>query len=258
MRSYFSRRTYQAHQVRRFAVYALGAVSFCAVLLVLHGYLSTPHIPSQYEALHAPGAAHPVLPLQQAHTHPLHNAPPRHHPKTKVSRTTGWRFATPADELGALIGFMAAFASNSLPAHVDPQQPLDPDLVLGFDARDENMRDEVREAIREAWRVNPVVVLSETGSPPASREAKDMITSLNLYPDPTIFEVDQRDDADIVRPMLQRLTGADLFPIVIIGGTPVRSIAELRRMRETTALNDTITAAGAKINGKRKKHGRKH
>ncbi|EJD47009.1 hypothetical protein AURDEDRAFT_29744, partial [Auricularia subglabra TFB-10046 SS5] len=154
-------------------------------------------------------------------------------------------------ELGALIGFMASFASNALPLHIDPQQPLDPQLVLGFEPRDAGAEVEVRELVSEAWRINPVVVLSElrTGNLPDSREMKSTILGLKLYPDPTILEVDQRVDSDVIHPLLQRLTGAKTLPVAIIGGKAVGSMDEFRAMVESGKLKQLITAAGAVVNG---------
>ncbi|EJD47019.1 hypothetical protein AURDEDRAFT_87064 [Auricularia subglabra TFB-10046 SS5] len=196
--------------------------------------------------------------------HPLYNAAVHaRRAEQSTSRSvppSEFQFAAPADELGALVGFMAAFASNALPASVDPSAPLDPDLVLGFDPRDPAMRGEIREAVRDAWRTNPVVILSElkTGNPPQSREMKGTIQALNLYPDPTIIEVDQRTDSEVTIPLLKRLTGAEQLPVALIGGHAVRSIQEFRDLVKSGALNEMVTASGAKINGKKVKHGRKH
>lgn len=67
---------------------------------------------------------------------------------------------TPAEELAALISFMAALPSNALPSYVDPAQSLDPELVLDFDLRRDKARarSEVRRVVTETWRENPVVV----------------------------------------------------------------------------------------------------
>ena len=67
---------------------------------------------------------------------------------------------TSAEELAALVSFMAALPSNALPQHVDPAEPLDPELVLDFDVRRDKARarGEVRRVVGETWRENPVVV----------------------------------------------------------------------------------------------------
>ncbi|KZV78209.1 hypothetical protein EXIGLDRAFT_847737 [Exidia glandulosa HHB12029] len=114
--------------------------------------------------------------------------------------------------------------------------------------------------IEEVWRNYPVVVFSDLirGDPPASREVKAMIESFKLYPDPAIFEVDQRTDEPVLRPLLQRLTGVEHTPLVIVGGSPIRTMQELRSMNDTGRLKEVIEAAGAKINGRKVKKGRKH
>lgn len=245
-RSYFTKRTYTASQVKNMALTAIATVALVSAALLLRGYyLSSP--PAAPRTHHY---APPQSPRANMYPRTRAAAPPR----------TPFQFAAPADELGALVGFMADVASNALPTTIDPGAPLDPDLVLGFNPRDPALRDEVRAAVRDAWRTNPVVVLSElkTGNPPASREMKGVIQALNLYPDPTIIDVDQRTDSDVTMPLLKRLTGAEQLPVVIIGGQPVRSMKEFRTLVESGSLKELVTASGAKINGKKVKHGRKH
>ena len=91
-----------------------------------------------------------------------------------------------------------------------------------------------------------------------SRRAKALLASYDLSPPPTIIEVDQRTDSEVTIPLLKRLTGAEQLPVAIIGGNPIRSIQEFRALVKSGALNDMVAASGAKINGKKVKHGRKH
>jgi hypothetical protein len=91
-----------------------------------------------------------------------------------------------------------------------------------------------------------------------SREVREMVEKLNLLPGPTVFNIDERPDADVLEPLLFRLTNATSFPVLIIGGAPVGGLAEVRTMDKEGTLPRLIEIAGAKIDGKKKKGGRKH
>jgi glutaredoxin-related protein len=78
---------------------------------------------------------------------------------------------------------------------------------------------------------------------------------LNLYPAPTIIDVDNRDDAEILSSMLKRLLPFPELPVLLIGGRAVGSIEEVRELEKNGELQNLITASGSTIEGgKRKKH----
>ncbi len=77
---------------------------------------------------------------------------------------------------------------------------------------------------------------------------------MNLHPAPTIMDVDIRDDADVLKPILLRLTSASDLPILLIGGKPVGSVTDIRDMTESGELLRKIKAAGAVSIDKKKKH----
>lgn len=64
-------------------------------------------------------------------------------------------------ELAALVAFIAALPSNALPETVVPSQPLDPDLVLGFDIRSSNAASELTTLVEDTWSRVPIVLLSK-------------------------------------------------------------------------------------------------
>ena len=89
----------------------------------------------------------------------------------------------------------------------------------------------------------------------ASREVKGILEKLNLYPSPTIIDVDIRDDVNVLMPLLSRLTGYRELPILIVGGKLVGPMSEIRALEKTGELHNIIAASGAIIDGtKRKKH----
>ncbi|KAI0315231.1 hypothetical protein OF83DRAFT_1200866 [Amylostereum chailletii] len=165
---------------------------------------------------------------------------------------------TTSQELAALTSFMAALPQNVIPLSVDPSEPIDPQLILDFDTRSVGAEDEVEQVVRDAWHRNPVVIFSKMRSP-VSRELKTIIDSLYLRPTPAVFDVDQRDDAAVLVPLLHRLTAVDSLPILLIGGVPVGSIEDVRELDASGQLRRLITAAGAEIDGgRKKKKGRAH
>jgi hypothetical protein len=91
-----------------------------------------------------------------------------------------------------------------------------------------------------------------------SREVRTMVEKLNLAPGPTVFDVDTRPDAAVLEPLLFRLTNATALPLLLVGGTPVGGLAEVRAMDAAGTLARLVEIAGAKVNGKKKKGGRKH
>jgi hypothetical protein len=54
------------------------------------------------------------------------------------------------------------------------------------------------------------------------------------------------------------LTNATALPLVLIGGTPLGGLSELKNLSADGTLPKLIEIAGAKIDGKKKKGGRKH
>lgn len=91
----------------------------------------------------------------------------------------------------------------------------------------------------------------------SSREVKSILAGLRLYPAPTIIDVDVRDDVDVLKPLIARLTSTPDLPVLLVGGKPVGSIEDIRSLRESGELPTLISASGAVINGAKKtKHGK--
>ncbi|KAF9479730.1 hypothetical protein BDN70DRAFT_878490 [Pholiota conissans] len=159
-------------------------------------------------------------------------------------------------ELAAVTSFLASLPQNVIPHTVDPSIPIDPQLVLDFDTRGPRAQEEVRAMVEDVWLRNPVFLYSKLYSPP-SREIKSVLSQLHLRPDPTIIDVDIRDDSEILTAMLKRLTGVTELPVLIIGGKPVGSLEEVKALEKSGELSKLVTEAGALINGAKKKKHRK-
>jgi glutaredoxin-related protein len=62
----------------------------------------------------------------------------------------------------------------------------------------------------------------------------------------------------VLKPLLLRLTGSSDIPILLIGGKTVGTFDEIRYMYHKGDLSKIISAAGAIVDGGKKKKGRKH
>ncbi|KAF7315903.1 Glutaredoxin domain-containing protein [Mycena indigotica] len=160
-----------------------------------------------------------------------------------------------AQELAAVSSFLASLAQNVIPSSVDPARPLDPELVLDFDTRSPTALEEVERVVEYVWTQNPVMIYCKHYSP-LSRELKAMLHDLNLRPPPFVIDVDMRDDAEVLTPLLARLAGTNELPLLLVGGKPMGSMDDIRIAYEEGKLQRQISAAGGVIGGggKRKKH----
>ncbi|KAN0109716.1 glutaredoxin-like protein [Russula decolorans] len=199
----------------------------------------------------------PALSFESRHHHPPHwrnlaaqfpLPPPGPPPRPDV-------LLSPEQELGALTAFMAALPQNVIPSNIDPSRPIDPQLVLDFDTRSPEAVDEIDDVVLGAWMNNPVVLFTKLRSA-VTREVKTILRDLDLKPPPTIFDVDQRgpylrlifspySDADVITPLLFRLTNATELPILLIGGKPVGSMDTIRELNSTWTLRGLAIEAGA-------------
>lgn len=110
---------------------------------------------------------------------------------------------------------------------------------------------------------------------PISRELKSILDAMHIRPSPTIFGIDQRGgyprmycypgtgpltkavshplaDADVLIPLLFRLTDSSELPILLIGGKPVGSMDTIRELSSTGQLKALATHAGAVLDGAKK------
>ncbi|KAF5351703.1 hypothetical protein D9756_007654 [Leucocoprinus leucothites] len=195
--------------------------------------------------------------------------------KPRPKKTAEQIRLTDAQELAAVSSFLASLPSqNQIPSFVDPSSPIDPQLVLDFDTRGPRASKEVVAMVEDVWSRNPVFLYSKVSGLPkgtrrttelsnfrnqhysaASREVKMILDNFNLKPTPTIIDVDVRDDADVLIPMLHRLTSIHEFPILIVAGRLVGTLEDVRQMNNNGTLRQMIAQSGARIEGaRRRKH----
>lgn len=68
----------------------------------------------------------------------------------------------PEQELAAIVSFLGHIQTNGgLPPTVNPNLPIEPQLVLGFDTTTDRAPAELRQLIEDTWASNPVVVFTE-------------------------------------------------------------------------------------------------
>ncbi|KAF8893505.1 hypothetical protein BD779DRAFT_1467838 [Infundibulicybe gibba] len=161
-----------------------------------------------------------------------------------------------AQELAAISSFLASLPQNSLPSTIDPSVPIDPQLVLDFDTRGPRAAVEVQAMVEEVWQRNPVFLYAKHYSS-SSREVKNIIASMHLHPAPTIIDVDTRDDAEVLKATITRLTSSAELPVLLVGGRSVGSVANILALDKSGDLRKLIAASGAVIEGAKKKKHRK-
>lgn len=162
----------------------------------------------------------------------------------------------PSEELAALIHFITAIPSNAI-TDVDPNEPIPAELLLDFNTRSgDRARAELDNVVQSTWFEHPVVIFSLVHSPKA-REVKKIIDSYKLLPKPVVIEVDERRDADIISPLLNRLTSSPTLPILLVGGKPAGTVDQIVAAHEDGTLKRLLAGAGAVIGGSEKKKKKK-
>ncbi|KAG7446666.1 uncharacterized protein BT62DRAFT_932109 [Guyanagaster necrorhizus] len=156
-------------------------------------------------------------------------------------------------ELAAVSSFLASLPQNVIPSFVDPSSPIDPQLVVDFDPQSPRVSDEIQNMIDDVWTRHPVFLYSKLYSP-VSREIKAILAGLHLHPAPMIMDVDVREDSTVLEPLLERVLSTDDLPILLIAGHYVGPISNIRSLHESGELKEMIKAAGAVIDGAKRKH----
>ncbi|KAF9497976.1 hypothetical protein BDN71DRAFT_1587909 [Pleurotus eryngii] len=169
---------------------------------------------------------------------------------TRLSRPSVTKPAfefTPFQELAAVTSFITALPSNTIPPSVNPSTPIDPQHP-----------EEMTVVEDDVWTRHPVVLYSKHYSA-QSRSAKAQLTSLELKPAPTFIDVDTRDDASVLAPILARLSETSELPILVIGGDVLRPVPSslglntlIESLHQSGELDALMADAGAVVGGTRK------
>ncbi|KAG6831772.1 hypothetical protein H0H92_007924 [Tricholoma furcatifolium] len=221
------------------------------VLLCMSIYLFLVQPPLSPTQLHndSPAADQLLMALESARNSRVSGAVRKH---KKISRIGEQVVLDQSQELAAVTSFLASLPQNIIPPSVDPSVPIDPQLVLDFDTRSTRAAEEVQQMVADVWQTNPVFLYSKLYSP-SSREIKAILGKMNLRPSPTIMDVDIRDDADVLDPIIRRLTSSSELPVLLVGGKPVGTVEEIRALDLSGELRALISASGAVIDGAKRK-----
>ncbi|KAH8118955.1 thioredoxin-like protein [Phellopilus nigrolimitatus] len=145
---------------------------------------------------------------------------------------------TPAEELRDLL-HMVASSELRIPPNVDPSKPLDRKVYGG------NFKNVAW--LQEPQADTPIIVFSKTYCP-YSKKAKELLGTYDLSPSPKVVEVDLRDDADLIKAILTRLTGHSTFPNIFIEGQSIGGSDNLAGLHADGRLIKLLTDAGISSN----------
>lgn len=246
------------HRATSLALISLIVVSFY-IFFVARPSLDLAPIALRSDALGHAGSTHPSHPQDKDDPPPssrLFRLPSDSQRKTVAVSNVNRPQVTldESQELAAVAAFVAALPQNMIPRSIDPSKPIDPQLVLDFDTRSPRAADEVNQIVKHVWTRYPVMLFTKLHHA-HSREARRIVSNLDLRPPPVVIEVDQREDSDVLIPLLHRLTSSTDLPLMLIGGKPIGSMDTIRDLNESGKLQKLITNAGAVIDGAKKKKG---
>lgn len=125
--------------------------------------------------------------------------------------------------------------------HLDPTQPID----MSIYAAGEIDLDWERET-RFLNKQYPIVVFSKTYCP-YSKRAKELLAAYNIQPTPKIVEVDMRDDNNVIKLLLSRLTHHSTFPNILIQGKSIGGSDDLIALHNDRTLAKMLERAGVTV-----------
>ncbi|KAF9444771.1 thioredoxin-like protein [Macrolepiota fuliginosa MF-IS2] len=127
---------------------------------------------------------------------------------------------------------------------LDPTKPITLDV---YAAGSKNLNWD-----KEMKRLNtefPVVVFSKTYCP-YSKKAKNLLATYDLEPPVKVIEVDLRDDWNVLKALLTRLTHHSTFPNIIVRGKSLGGSDDLQALHATKSLVDVFKKAGVYVRNK--------
>jgi glutaredoxin len=143
------------------------------------------------------------------------------------------------DEIYGLL-HLATSAGDPVLSHavaLDASKPIDMSVYAGGEKVD--WADTV-ETLKKSY---PIVVFSKTYCP-YSKKAKSLLATYDLSPAPKIIEVDLRDDGDLIKLILSRVTGRGTFPNVLLDGKSLGGSDDLQSMHSEGTLTRMFETAG--------------
>jgi len=104
------------------------------------------------------------------------------------------------------------------------------------------------DTVRKLHAEYPVIVFSKTYCG-FSRKAKDLLNSYDLHPPPKVVEVDLREDQNLIKGLLSRLSGRATFPNIFLLDISLGGSDDLQRLHESGELRQRFEAAGVEVRG---------
>ncbi|KIK09806.1 hypothetical protein K443DRAFT_671130 [Laccaria amethystina LaAM-08-1] len=125
--------------------------------------------------------------------------------------------------------------------HLDPTHPIDMSIYAAGEI-DLDWEKESKFLNKEY----PIVVFSKTYCP-YSKRAKDLLAAYDIQPPPKIVEVDLRDDNNVIKLLLSRLTHHSTFPNILIQGKSIGGSDDLFALHNDRTLAKMLERAGVTV-----------
>jgi len=148
-------------------------------------------------------------------------------------------------EVGEIYGLLHIVTGDNEQEHILSNVHLDPTVSVEMSvyAAGDTSLDWEKE--KQTLDVNyPIVVFSKTYCPYSSN-AKRLLAAYDIQPPPKIIEVDIRDDGNMIKHILTRLTHHSTFPNIIIRGKSIGGSDDLNKLHTNKTLVEMIEQAGA-------------
>jgi len=128
---------------------------------------------------------------------------------------------------------------------LDPAKEIDLKVYSSFNGDDDWMKH-----VRELQDNSPLVIFSKSYCP-FSKRAKGLIQTYALDPPPRIVEVDLREDGDLIKVILTRLTKHSTFPNIILRGRSLGGADDLQALDDAGKLEELFEENGLSVRGSR-------
>jgi len=128
---------------------------------------------------------------------------------------------------------------------LDPTKVIDLKVYSSFDGDDDWVKH-----VRELENNSPLVVFSKSYCP-YSRRAKSLLQTYALDPPPRVVEVDLREDGDLLKLILTRLTKHSTFPNIILRGRSIGGADDLQTLHDEGKLEELFEDNGMAVHGSR-------
>lgn len=128
---------------------------------------------------------------------------------------------------------------------LDPTKEIDLKVYSSFDGDDNWLKH-----VRGLETSSPLVVFSKSYCP-YSRRAKSLLQTYALDPAPRVVEVDLREDGDLLKVILTRLTKHSTFPNIILRGRSLGGADDLQTLHDAEKLEELFEENGLTVHGSR-------